>query len=120
MMAEALPLQLDALTKRFGAGGAGRMALDGLSLAVEPRQVYGFLGPNGAGKTTTIRIILDLVRPTGGTVQLYGTDPRRDRSVLRRVGALVEDAAFYPHLSGRGNLELLRRMDGNTAQLVDS
>src|SRR5258708_1316477 len=118
-MTETAPIQLYGLTKRFGLGGSGRMALDGLTLRVEAGQVYGFLGPNGAGKTTTIRIMLDLVRPTGGTALLYGTNPRRDRSVLRRVGALVEDAAFYPHLTGRGNLELLRRMNGHPSRPMD-
>ncbi|HLY24809.1 MAG TPA: ABC transporter ATP-binding protein [Aggregatilineales bacterium] len=112
-MPEAAPIQLNGLTKRFGWGTSARMALDGLTLNIAAGQVYGFLGPNGAGKTTTIRILLDLVRPTGGSALLYGSDPRRDRSVLRRVGALVEDAALYPHLTGRGNLELLRLMDGH-------
>lgn len=107
-------LRTDHLTKRFGWGSDARLALDGLDLSVEPGQVYGFLGKNGAGKTTTVRILLDLMRPTGGHAYLFGIDPRRDRSALRRVGALVEGASFYPYLTGRGNLELLRQMTGKS------
>ncbi len=114
-MNQTAALQIDHLSKRFGRS----LALDGLSLSVEPGQVYGFLGQNGAGKTTTIRILLDLVRPTGGSVALFGKNPRRERSVLRRVGALVEGAAFYPYLSGRANLELLRRMDHGVSESID-
>src|ERR1041385_4848018 len=107
----ALPLHTDHLTKRFGQGP--RLAVDGLSLSVEAGQVYGFLGQNGAGKTTTIRLLLDLMRPTGGSAYLFGIDPRKSRRVLNRVGALVEGSALYPHLSGRANLELLRRMNAD-------
>ncbi len=75
-------------------------------------QVYGFLGPNGAGKTTTIRISLDLVRPSRGPVTLFGQPVRENMAVLRRVGAIVEGAAFYPFLSGHRNLEVLARTGG--------
>src|SRR5258707_8110760 len=105
----SLALHTEYLTKRFGPGA--RLAVDGLNLNVEAGQVYGFLGQNGAGKTTTIRLLLDLMRPTGGAAYLFDRDPHKDRGVLRRVGALVEGAAFYPHLTGRANLELLRRMN---------
>src|SRR5690349_8309772 len=109
-------LHTDHLTKRFGQGTGARLAVDGLSLSVEAGQVYGFLGQNGAGKTTTTRLLLDLMRPTGGTAYLFGVDPRKDRAALRRVGALVEGAAFYPHLSGRANLELLKRMNAGQSR----
>ncbi len=112
----SLALHTEQLTKRFGSGA--RLAVDGLNLRVEAGQVYGFLGQNGAGKTTTIRLLLDLMRPTGGTAYIFGIDPRKDRAALRRVGALVEGAAFYPHLSGRANLELLRRMNGNRSRPI--
>ncbi len=71
-----------------------------------------------AGKTTTIRLLLDLMRPTTGAAFLFGIDPRRDRGVLHRVGALVEGAAFYPYLSGRANLELLQRMNDGKSQPI--
>jgi ABC-2 type transport system ATP-binding protein len=110
-------LRTENLTKQFRHG---QCAVDGLTLNVEAGQVYGFLGRNGAGKTTTIRMLLDLVRPTSGTVYLFGVNPRQDRSVLRRVGALVEGAAFYPYLSGRANLDLLRRMLPIGSRTIDS
>jgi ABC-2 type transport system ATP-binding protein len=90
------------LVKRYGKV----TALDGLDLVVEPGQVFGFLGPNGAGKTTTLRILLGLVRPTRGRAWLNGR-PVPDPAGLARVGAMIEEPAFHPWLSGRRNLELL-------------
>ncbi len=90
----------------------GVRALDALDLEVEAGQIYGFLGPNGAGKTTTIRILLDLIRPTRGAAYIYGRPVARAHDVLHRVGAMVEDAAFYPFLSGRRNLEVLAETAG--------
>src|SRR4029078_9754575 len=67
--------------------------------------VYGFLGPNGSGKTTTIGMLLGLVAPTAGAVELFGESmPRHAAEVLPAVGALVEGPAFHPYLSGRANL----------------
>ena len=117
-MSNVTAIHLDNLTKRFGRGSSGRLAVDGLTLEVAAGQVYGFLGQNGAGKTTTIRLLLDLMRPTTGAAFLFGIDPRRDRGVLHRVGALVEGAAFYPYLSGRANLELLQRMNDGKSQPI--
>lgn len=82
-------------------------AVRGLNLEVQPGQVYGFLGPNGAGKTTTIRMILDLIRPSAGSIRLFGKEVQHQREVLGRVGSLVEGAHFYPFLTGRRNLEVL-------------
>jgi ABC-2 type transport system ATP-binding protein len=83
---------------------------------VVPRgAVYGFLGPNGSGKTTTIRMLLGLVRPTAGSVELLGQPmPARSEEVLARVGALVEGPAFHPYLSGRQNLRRLEAADRTT------
>jgi ABC-2 type transport system ATP-binding protein len=78
-----------------------------IDLSVPSGGVYGFLGPNGAGKTTTIRILLGLVRPTGGGAFLFGEEVRPGRRVLDRVGALVERPAFYPYLSAADNLRLI-------------
>jgi lantibiotic transport system ATP-binding protein len=97
------------LTRRFGA----ETAVDHIDLEVPAGSVYGFLGPNGAGKTTTIRMLLGLIRPTAGQVRLFGQDLRGNRlEVLRRVSALVEAPSLYPHLSGRENLEVSRRLLG--------
>ncbi|MFV2145005.1 ATP-binding cassette domain-containing protein [Isoptericola sp. G70] len=97
------------LTKRFRSGQVG---VDGIDLLVPRGAAYGFLGPNGSGKTTTIRMLLGLVAPTAGTVELLGAPmPARGRSVLPRVGALVEGPAFHPYLHGRANLERLDAAD---------
>lgn len=98
-------IRLDRLSKRFGKVNA----LKNVSLEVPAGQVYGFLGPNGAGKTTAIRLILTLLRPTSGEVQLFGKPVRDHHNVLRRVGAIAEGPAFYPFLSGRKNLNVLAR-----------
>lgn len=102
-MSEAAILTED-LTKRYGK----HQALDGLDLVVRRGEVFGFLGPNGAGKTTTIRLLLDLIRPTAGRVEVLGMDPRRQgREVRRRVGYLPGKLALYDRLTGREVLTYL-------------
>lgn len=102
-----LSIYTQGLTRRF-AGGFGVSDLD---LAVPACAVYGFLGPNGAGKTTTIRLLLGLLQPERGTIHLHGqTLDRRHRQALAQVGALVESPSLYPHLTGRQNLEVTRRL----------
>ena len=97
------------LTKRFRGG---QVAVDDLGLVVPRGSVMGFLGPNGSGKTTTIRMLLGLVTPTSGSVELLGEPvPKASASVLPRVGALVEGPAFHPYLSGRANLVRLDAAD---------
>lgn len=92
------------LTKRF----AGRVAVDHLNIEVRRGDIFGFLGPNGAGKSTTIRMILNLVFPTDGDVEIFGSSLRRTRhKALLKVGAAVEKPAFYNHLSALRNLEVL-------------
>jgi ABC-type multidrug transport system ATPase subunit len=102
-------IHFENLSKTFGRRGHQVQAVDELNLTVEPGQVFGFLGPNGAGKTTTIRLLLGLIRPTEGAAYLFGQDVQRNPDVVRRVGALVEGAAFYSFLTGRQNLEVLER-----------
>ncbi|MEU2351029.1 ATP-binding cassette domain-containing protein [Modestobacter sp. NPDC049651] len=92
------------LQKRYGQV----RAVDGIDLDVRAGDVYGFLGANGSGKTTTVRMLLGLVLPTAGEVEVLGQRmPRAGRKVLPRVGALIESPAHYGHLSGRANLALL-------------
>ena len=99
-------VRTQGLTKRFRSG---QVAVDGLDLEVPRGSVYGFLGPNGSGKTTTIRMLLGLVTPTKGQAWLLGEPmPDAARSVLPRVGVLVEGPAFQPYLTGQANL---RRLD---------
>ena len=89
-------------------------------MTVEPGDIYGFLGPNGAGKTTTLRMLLGLIRPTGGSVKLFGRDPLVDGArALDGVAGFVEGPRFYPYLSGRKNLELLAAYDGLGAGRAD-
>jgi len=109
-------IETRGLTRRFGA----RVAVDDLNLSVPAAGVYGFLGPNGAGKTTAIRMLLGLIRPHAGEVHLFGAPVARNRaSVMRRVGALVESPSLYPHLTGRENLEVTRRLLGAPRNLID-
>ena len=92
------------LGKRFGQ----RWAVKGIDLEVHRGDIFCFLGPNGAGKSTTIRMILTLLKPTAGTVQLFGKDPHKNRvAALARVCGIVEKPDFYLYLTAYKNLELL-------------
>jgi len=92
------------LTKRY----KNRLAVDHLNIEVRRGDVFGFLGPNGAGKSTTIRIILHLVFPTEGDVEIFGASLKKvGHRALDKVGAVVEKPAFYGHLSALRNLEIL-------------
>lgn len=83
-------------------------ALDGLTLQVHPGEVFGFLGPNGAGKSTTLKLLMQLIFPTSGTVRILGK-PAGDVSVKRRIGFLPENPYFYDYLTAE---ELLRYFAG--------
>lgn len=97
------------LTKRFDT----TCAVDGVDLVVGEGEVRGLLGPNGAGKTTLLRMLLGLVQPDEGTIELFGrTLGELDTLVLDGVSGFVEDPSFYPYLSGRANLEILAELDG--------
>ena len=92
------------LTKRY----KNRLAVDHLNIEVRRGDVFGFLGPNGAGKSTTIRMILQLVFPLEGDVELFGVSLKKaGHRALEKVGAVVEKPAFYGHLSALRNLEIL-------------
>ena len=111
-------IETSELTKRFGPV----LAVEGLSLQVPRGQVFGLLGPNGAGKTTTMSMLLGLVRPTAGSVRLFGAESDGGPlEILRRVGAMIELPAFYPYLSGRDNLRYLQGIGGfSSSAHVDS
>jgi ABC-2 type transport system ATP-binding protein len=106
---------IESLTKRFGEV----TAVDGLSFTVERGQVYGLLGPNGAGKTTALRVLMGLERPTSGTARLFGTTVTPGCRELLRVGAMIEEAAFVPHLSGMVNLDLWWKAGGSRVRDAD-
>jgi ABC-2 type transport system ATP-binding protein len=95
-------VSFEAVTKRFGEV----TAVDDLSFTVQRGQVYGLLGPNGAGKTTALRMLTGLERPASGTTRLFGTVVTPSCRELLRVGAMIEEAAFVPQLSGMTNLRL--------------
>jgi ABC-type multidrug transport system ATPase subunit len=100
-------LRTNGLSKRF----AKRLAVKDLNLEVHRGDVFGFLGPNGAGKSTTIRMILTLLRPTSGSIEIFGRDLRENRrSVLSRVCGIVEKPDFYLYLSAYKNLDILGSM----------
>lgn len=86
--------------------------VDKVNLNVRKGEIYGFIGPNGAGKTTTIRMILNIIRPSGGTVELFGetvTDTSMTQH-LRKIGAIIETPGFYLNLTGKENLDIHRLM----------
>jgi ABC-2 type transport system ATP-binding protein len=108
----APPIEVRGLVKRYGA----ITAVAGVDLTVNPGDVYGYLGPNGAGKTTSLRMMLGLIRPTAGTVRLFGRDPVVSVRALDRVAGFVEAPTFYPYLSARRNMQLLAAYDGDGAR----
>jgi ABC-2 type transport system ATP-binding protein len=89
-------------------------ALRGLTMAVEEHEIFGFLGPNGAGKTTTMKILMGLIRPTGGDAEIFGR-PAGDTEAKRKLGFLPEQPYFYDHLSGREILDYFGRLFGLSA-----
>ncbi|MGH3496362.1 MAG: ATP-binding cassette domain-containing protein [Nocardioidaceae bacterium] len=106
-----LAIRTTGLTRRFGS----HTAVDAVDMTVPRGAVYGFLGPNGSGKTTTIRMLLGLMAPHAGTVDLLGgAMPSSSQDVLPRVGTLVEGPAFHPYLSGAANLRRLDAFDATT------
>lgn len=111
-MPEAAPIEVRSLVKRYGE----LLAVDNVDLTVEPGDVFGYLGPNGAGKTTSLRMMLGLIRPSAGSVRLFGRDPQESVDALDGVSGFVEAPSFYPYLSGRTNLELLAALDGGEAR----
>jgi ABC-type multidrug transport system ATPase subunit len=99
----SLAVETSSLSRRFGR----QEAVCGVDLEVPAGCVYGFLGQNGAGKTTTIRLLLGLLKPSGGSARLFGHDVERDRiAAVRLAGALVETPCHYDHLTGRENLAI--------------
>jgi ABC-2 type transport system ATP-binding protein len=110
--AEAPPLEVRGLVKRYGE----LVAVAGVDITVHAGDVYGYLGPNGAGKTTSLRMMLGLIRPSEGSVRVFGRDPQETVRALEGVAGFVEAPTFYPYLNGRRNLELLAAFDGDDAR----
>jgi ABC-2 type transport system ATP-binding protein len=117
-MAEAPAIETTGLSKTYRGGV---LALSGLDLRLERGEVLGYLGPNGAGKSTTLRLLLDLIRPTGGSARILGLDVRIDGvEVRRRVGYVPGDLRLFDRLTGREQLDSLARLRGGLiAELRD-
>ncbi len=111
-----LAIRARGLSKNYGPVSA----VAGVDLDVRRGEIYGFLGRNGAGKTTTIRMLLGLVRPTGGSISILGSSLSEDRrGVLSRIGYFVESACAYANLTVRENLEMQRSLMGAPRSTVD-
>jgi ABC-2 type transport system ATP-binding protein len=108
-------IELDGLTKQFRE----RVAVDDLSVRIEPGRVTGFLGPNGSGKTTTMRCVLGLTRPTAGTATVLGVPYRQLDHPMRRVGALIDPRARHPGRSAYRHLLALAQSNALPRRRVD-
>ncbi len=112
-----LTIATHALTKSY----SGTRVVDSIELRVPEGAVYGFLGPNGAGKSTTMKMILGLVHPSSGEVDVLGERMgRKNRlEVLAHVGSLIENPSCYRHLTARENLDIIRRLKGLPVSSID-
>ena len=113
-------IRTNNLTKDYNVKGSSYHAVDHVNLAVPEGAVYGFLGPNGAGKSTTMKMLLGLIKPTGGEITVLGTtfamDGKKSVSekerlaILKQTGSLIETPSYYGHLTGHENLQILCRL----------
>jgi ABC-2 type transport system ATP-binding protein len=102
-------VKIENLTKRFG----NLVAVNELNLGVHRGEIFGFLEPNGSGKATTIGMLIGLIRPNTGRIEIFGQDiTQRLTAILPRIGVVLEKPSLYPYLSGRDNLLLLARISG--------
>ena len=108
-----VPVSIEAMVKEYGDG---YRAVDDVTFRVERGQIVGLLGPNGAGKTTTLRVLMGLIRPTSGTVHVFGELIEAGAPVLSRIGCFIEGPGLLPHLSGRENLRLFWAATGRPTQ----
>jgi ABC-type multidrug transport system ATPase subunit len=100
-------IKVQNISKHFGS----LKAVDDLSFEVQAGQVFGFLGQNGSGKSTTIRMLLSLIHPTSGQIEIFGKRIAKDReAILEQVGAIIERPDLYPYLSAREHLELFAKV----------
>jgi ABC-type multidrug transport system ATPase subunit len=100
-------IQVNNVSKHFGS----IKAVDGLSFEVQAGQVFGFLGQNGSGKSTTIRMLLSLIHPTSGNIEIFGNSIKSNRNnVLEEIGAIIERPDLYPYLSAKEHLQLFAKL----------
>ena len=105
-----MSIEIRGVTKRYG----GFTAVDGLTFSAAPGQILGFLGPNGAGKTSTIRMVLGLMAPSGGRIEVLGADDAR--KVRDRIGFLPEERGLYAKMGVREQLVFFARLHGLSAR----
>lgn len=112
-------IETNGLTKRFGSGESGVLALNDLDLTVETGEVFGFLGPNGAGKSTTINILLNFIDPTGGSATVLGHDVQSESKQIRaRTGVLPEGAEVFDRLTPREHIGWMEDAKGVEADTI--
>jgi ABC-type multidrug transport system ATPase subunit len=109
-------IRVESLSKNFGH----LEAVSNLSFTVRSGTVHGFLGQNGAGKSTSIRMLLTLIRPTSGSISIFGKDLSRHRAeILRQTGAIIEKPDLYNYLTALQNIQLMARLSGCNLQKKD-
>lgn len=102
-------VELKKVTKSFGK----KVAVDNVSIAIDKGEIFGFLGPNGAGKTTTIRCLMDFIRPTSGTVKLFGKEIKdSDNKYKNRIGFLSADSVLYGNWTGQAHINYVSKVRG--------
>ncbi|QPQ32314.1 ABC transporter ATP-binding protein [Lysinibacillus sp. JNUCC 51] len=100
-------VQTQNLTKKHGSINS----VNKVDLCVQEGEIYGFLGPNGAGKTTTLKMLLGLIKPSEGTINIFGESLSKCRSsILQRTGSLIESPSYYGHLTGLENMRVMQRL----------
>ncbi len=106
-----------SLTKRYGEN----LSVSELNMKVREGSIYGFLGPNGAGKSTTLKMLLGLVNPSGGSMELFGekVTGRNRIKVLRNIGSLIESPSYYGNLTARENLKIYTSILGLPEENID-
>ena len=109
-------IETNNLTKRY----KNFVSVNNLSIHIKRGSIYGFLGPNGAGKSTTMKMLLGMSKPTGGKFQIDGKRMPEERiAILKEIGSFIESPSYYPNLTGRENLEIIRKILGLKKSDVD-
>ena len=109
-------IETNNLTKRY----KNFVSVNNLSIHIKRGSIYGFLGPNGAGKSTTMKMLLGMSTPTDGEFLIDGKRMPGDRiAILKEIGSFIESPSYYPNLTGRENLEIIRKILGLKKRDVD-
>lgn len=115
-MSDTAIVQTKSLTKTYG----DKNRVNRVDLHVEEGEIYGFLGPNGAGKTTTLKMLLGLIKPSEGSIKIFGESLSKSRpSILMRTGSLIESPSYYGHLTGLENMRVMQRLRNVPDRNVD-